>query len=137
MSVLAVADSGRARQALARFDSMAVSQQDEPDNGMSLAGALGHLLVADTAGALARLRQFRDVTWFQSPVLDQVAAGFAFEGMLWPRTFLLLGDLAAARGQKEEATRAYRQFLGMWEHGDPEVQPQVQRAREALARLGG
>jgi len=137
MSVLAVADSGRARQALARFDSMAVTQQDEPDNGMAMVGALGHLLVADTAGALARLRHFRDVTWFQSPALDQVVAGFAFEGMLWPRTFLLLGDLAAARGQKEEAARAYRQFLGMWEHGDPEVQPQVQRAREALARLGG
>ena len=30
-----------------------------------------------------------------------------------------------------------RQFLGMWEHGDPEVQPQVRRARQALARLGG
>jgi hypothetical protein len=80
---------------------------------------------------------FRDVTWAHSYVLGQVVAGFAFEGMLWPRTFLLLGDLAAPRGHREEAARAYRMFLGLWEHGDPEIQPQVQRAREALARLGG
>lgn len=137
MSVLAAGDSARSRRALIRFDSIAVSLQDEPDNGMALSGAFGHLLMADTAGALARLRLFRDVTWPHSYVLDQVTAGFAFEGMLWPRTFLLLGDLAAARGHRDEAAQAYRVFLGMWEHGDPEVQPQVQRAREALARLGG
>jgi TolB-like protein len=137
ISVLAAGDSARSRRALVRFDSIAESLRDEPDNGMALAGAYGHLMVADTAGALARLRMFRDVTWAHSYVLGQVVAGFAFEGMLWPRTFLLLGDLAARRGHREEAARAYRVFLGLWEHGDPEIQPQVQRAREALARLGG
>lgn len=119
------------------FDSVAVSQQDEPDNGLSLVGAYGHLSLADTAGALVALRRFRDVTWRHTSILDQLVGGFAFAGMLWPRTFLLLGDLAAATGRREGAADAYRKFIGMWETGDPEVQPMVERARAALAKLGG
>jgi eukaryotic-like serine/threonine-protein kinase len=137
MSVIALGDSARSRRALAKFDSVATSFQDEPDNGMALVGAYGHLMVSDTAGALAILRRFRDVTWFPSSALDQVGPGFTFQGMLWPRALLLLADLAAARGHKTEAAQAYRLFIGMWDRGDSEVQPIVGRARQALAGLGG
>ena len=137
MSVLALGDSVRSRRALATFDSLAASQQDEPDNGLSLTGAHGHLMVADTAGALASLLRFRDVTWRHSSILDQIGGGFAFAGMLWPRTFLLLGDLAAATGRRDVAADAYRKFIGMWGQGEPNVQPLVARARAALAKLGG
>ena len=137
MSVLAVGDSARSRRALAVFDSIVVTQEDEPDNGLSMVGAFGHLMLADTAGAVAALLRFRDVTWRHTSILDQVVAGFAFAGMLWPRTFLLLGDLAAATGKREVAVDAYRRFIGMWGQGEPEVQPLVARAREALAKLGG
>lgn len=137
MSVLAAGDSARSRRALARYDSMATSLQDEPDNGVALVGALGHLFVADTAGALARLRAFRDVTFAHTTLLDPVAGGFTFAGMLWPRSFLLLGELEEAAGNRPAAADAYRRFLGMWENGEPVVQPIVARTRAALARLGG
>jgi len=137
ISVLVAGDAARSRRALAVFDSIAVSQQDEPDNGMTLTGAFGHLMIADTAGALTALRRFRDVTWRHTNILDQVVGGFVFAGMLWPRTFLLLGDLEAATGNHAAAAEAYRAFIGMWGQGDPEVRPMVERARAALAKLGG
>ena len=137
MSVLAAGDSARSRRALARYDSMTIGFQDEPDDGLAMAGALGHLLVADTAGALAQLRAFRDVTFKHTTLVDQVAGGFAFTGMLWPRSFLLLGELEEAAGNRPAAADAYRRFLGMWSKGEPAVQPMVARARAALARIGG
>jgi tetratricopeptide (TPR) repeat protein/TolB-like protein len=136
ISLLATGDTSRFRRALTRYDSIAATLREEPDAGFALAGAYGHLALGDTTGALRWLRIFRDETWPHSSMLDQIAAGFTFQCMLWPRTFLLLGDLAAATGQRQEAARAYRMFIGMWEHGDPDVQPVVQRARDALARLG-
>jgi len=137
ISVLAAGDSVRSRRALARYDSMAASLRDEPDNGVALVGALGHLFLADSAGALALLRAFRDVTFAHTSLLDPVAGGFAFAGMLWPRSFLLLGELEEAAGNRPAAIDAYRRFLGMWEKGEPVVQPVVERARAALARIGG
>ena len=137
MSVLAAGDSARSRRALALYDSMATTLRDEPDNGVALVGALGHLFVGDSAGALARLRAFRDVTIAHTSLLDPVAGGFAFAGMLWPRSFLLLGELEEAAGNRQDAGDAYRRFLGMWEKGEPAVQPMVARARAALTRIGG
>ncbi len=136
VSVLATGDTVRFRRELARFDSIAGARVDEPDQGYALAGALAHLAVADTAGALAHLRRFRDVTLAHTPALDQLGPGFTFAGMLWPRSMLLLADLAAATGRGEEAAAAYRGFIAAWERGDPSVQPIVSRARAALARLG-
>lgn len=52
------------------------------------------------------------------------------------RAWLLYGDLAMARGARDEARRAYRMVVGLWEGGEPPVQPLVARARAALAQLG-
>jgi tetratricopeptide (TPR) repeat protein/TolB-like protein len=136
VAVVAAGDTARVRRTVARFDSTAESQQDEPEDGASLLSANAHLLVSDSAAALARLRRFRDATWYRTPILSSMATGLAFSGMIWARSFLLLGDLAAAQGQRAEAADAYRRFIGMWQHADPEAQPLVQRARDALARLG-
>src|SRR5262249_20867321 len=106
-----------------------------PDMGVTLLSANAHLLLGDSAVALQRLERFRDTTWARTPILAQVS-GFTFSGFVWARSFLLLGDLAAARGQRAEAADAYRRFIGMWQPADPEAQPIVERARAALARLG-
>jgi hypothetical protein len=45
------------------------------------------------------------------------------------RTNQLLGDTVAAR-------QGYRNVLALWRHADPELQPLVSEAREALTRLG-
>lgn len=137
MSVLASGDTASLRRALSHFDSIAVLVQDGADNGFALAGAQAHLAVADTAGALRLLRNFQSATWLKTPILDNLGAGFAFSGMLWPRTFLLLGDLEAATGQRASALVAYRRFVRLWQGADPEFQPEVARARAAISSLGG
>ena len=111
--------------------------QDGADNGFALGGAYAHLAVADTAGALRLLKTFRDSTWVKTPMMDQLGPGFSFSGMLWARTFLLLGDLSAATGQRADAIGAYRRFVQMWQGADLELQPLVARARAAIASLGG
>ena len=136
MSVVASGDAARLHAALARYDSAAASLAEEPDNGIALVGAYAHLAVADTAGALAHLRRFRQSTWARQPMLVTLGSGIAFAGMLWPRMLLLEGDLAAATGSRDEARDAYQLFIGAWQNGDAVIQPLVQHARDALARLG-
>jgi tetratricopeptide (TPR) repeat protein len=129
-------DSGLARRALADLDSFFLPTPPEmPENGFLLAAAEGYLALGDSATALARLLEF-ERRWPYVSALERLTGGFAFASFLWPRSFLLLGDLAAARGQRDVAVRAYRRAIGMWTGGDPEVQAEVSRARQALARLG-
>lgn len=128
---------GRARLELARFDTTVLATPVEtPENGSLLFSAESHLMLGDSAVALDRLVEF-ERRWVYQPVFQLWPQGFMFSSMLWGRTWLLMGDLAASRGQNDVAVRAYRRVVGMWSGGDAEVQPGVMRAREALARLGG
>ena len=47
----------------------------------------------------------------------------------------LRGQMAGSRGDTASALRAFRNFVGLWSEADAELQPRVQAAREALARL--
>ena len=137
VSVLATGDTARFGRALTTFDSSVAAQPDNPDAGYTYLSARAHLLRSDTTGALRQLTSFADSTWRVTPALAAVGAlQPAYAGMLWPREFLLMGDLLAAKGRKQDAAQAYRRVVGLWSRGDPEVQPIVTRAREALARLG-
>ncbi len=136
VSFLAAGDTAGFRRALSYLDSLIDIAVEEPDNGAAIVSIEGHLLLRDTAVALRRLRTFHDRTLLYTPLTGQIAPGFGQTGMLWPRMFLLLGNLAAATGARDDARAAYRRFIALWEHGDREVQPLVQRARQALAGLG-
>ena len=136
VAVVAGGDTARIRRTLVRYDSTNDAQTDEPDMGLSLLSANTHLLLRDSAAALQRMLRFRDVGWRRTPMLVPMAGGLSIAGVIWPRSFLLLGDLAAAQGRRADAVDAYRRFIGMWQHADPDAQPLVQRARDALARLG-
>jgi len=102
---------------------------------MTESGRRTTLAVLGTLAMLASLRFRRDRTWRATLIVEPIALGFAQTGMTWARSFLLIGDLAAAQGQRQEAADAYRRFIDLWERGDPEVQPIVSRARTALAAL--
>ena len=47
----------------------------------------------------------------------------------------LRGQIAEQRGDTAAAIRAYSNFIDLWKDADPELQPRVAVAREALARL--
>ena len=46
-----------------------------------------------------------------------------------------LGELYAAKGDRERALRNYRAFIELWRDADPELQPQVAAARGRVAAL--
>ena len=137
VSWLALGDTARFRRRLAGLDSTIVQGRDAPDDGMALLLALLHLVIRDSTQALAKLQTFATTSWARTSLLDQLGQGFVRAGMLWPRSFLLLGDLEAAIGDPQRARNAYRFFLELWSSADPENQSVVERARAALQRLGG
>jgi eukaryotic-like serine/threonine-protein kinase len=52
-----------------------------------------------------------------------------------PRFTKRLGELYESRGDVAKAADWYRRFLALWQHADPELQPEVQDSRERLRRL--
>ena len=93
-----------------------------------------HLAVGDTAAAEARLAEIEQV--FNDPrfpfsISLMLAGPPAWLGNAW----LLAGDLAAARRRLPDAARMYRRVIGLWDGGDPDVQPVVGEARAKLASL--
>ena len=68
--------------------------------------------------------------------------GVAFTEIRWnavmtPDALLRLAALAEAAGDFAEAQDAYRRFAALWAGADPELQPRVRQAQDAVARLGG
>ena len=135
-SLLAAGDTSGARRELARQDSLLAPMQrmrrfprvDET----TLVSAEQHLALGDTLGAEARLseieRPFNDQR-FQY-IVTVYGAG------AWPgRAWLLSGDVAAARGRREEASRMYRRVIGLWGGGDANLKAVVDQARARLFAL--
>jgi serine/threonine-protein kinase len=113
----------------------------------------------DTGGGLRRMETGLGADRTQSIVLNQpprfayalaLAArpvtrdrGMAFlrygfppqVGILYPSTFLALGRTAEAAGDRALARDAYARFIRYWDKADPDLQPRVTEAREAIRRL--
>lgn len=93
---------------------------------------LGELAVAyDRAGmpdrALETFHKYLDAPNVSRRTVDAVFLGLTYER---------LGQLHEARGEVDEAVKFHTLFVDLWAEADPELQPRVQAAREALARLG-
>ncbi len=138
---LARADTAHARASLAEFDrSLLARHPNTPDDGGWLFSAELHTDLRDTTVALQRMQEFARRWAAQVQNNPSIMGTHYFQSTtprLWGRAWLLYGDLAMARGQNADARRAYRMVVGLWEQGDPIVQPAVTRARTALAQLGG
>ena len=123
--LVAARDTVAARAAIAAIDSvragMALRNLPPP---LSLAEA--ELALGDSAAALARLLSF-DSTWTRME--RGVSWGAARNGWLLGRTWLLLGDVAAAMHHAGDARRAYQRVVALWANGDRDVQGAVARAR--------
>jgi tetratricopeptide (TPR) repeat protein len=65
----------------------------------------------------------------------EVASGHAVVRTYFPLALLHLARAEEARGNPDGAVRAYRRLLDLWADADPELQPQVESVRAALARL--
>ena len=136
--LLTAGDTAGARRVLAGLDSTL-----EPPGGVRrfprvwsghLASAESHLRLGDTAAAEARLAEIEDA-FSRRPLRFSVGLMFEASSPWLGRAWLLSGDLAAARRRFPDAARMYRRLIGLWEGGDPELQPIVGDARTRLAAL--
>jgi tetratricopeptide (TPR) repeat protein len=62
-------------------------------------------------------------------------AGGRYETTWYAHSLRRLGELHESLGHREQAIEYYGTFIDLWEDADPELQPQVEAARAALARL--
>jgi hypothetical protein len=129
--------------------------RDDP-NPYWLAASEAYLSLArrDTAQALARLAALPDSTgpvWFERLVLSRLLAGQGNERAalavldrefpfgIWTGSHgiwaLERARLADKLGERDKARHWYGYVVALWRHADPELQPSVSEAREALARL--
>jgi tetratricopeptide (TPR) repeat protein len=58
-----------------------------------------------------------------------------FEGFQRALIVKRLGELYDAKGDATNAARNYRDFIKLWEHADPRLQPKVAEVRRKLSRL--
>jgi hypothetical protein len=74
----------------------------------------------------------REAAHTLQPTLSPWGSDYWMGDGLWHlergRTYERMGDTARAR-------TAYRTVVDLWRHADPELQPHVTEARDALARL--
>jgi serine/threonine-protein kinase len=152
-------DSGTIRQLERRGDSLARAAPTEVDRNAALyvsqaAPAYLSLLRRDTAEAIRRFEALPDslcfVCYFHRLTLAQLLSARqedARAARLLDRELIellvpskVLWTLERARvadrmGDRERASREYQYVAGIWRHADPELQPYVTEARQALARL--
>lgn len=91
----------------------------------------------------ATARTGEEVRWWLARIhleLDRPAEAVRWLRSFWWHEHTLaryhLGKAYEALGDRERARRAYRDFVEGWSDADPGLQPRVEEAREALARLG-
>jgi tetratricopeptide (TPR) repeat protein len=125
-----VAGSAAAYLALAQGDTTLASQRFlalESDRCPSC--YLDRFTLAELLVEQGRDREAWPIVNGEHP--SSVLAPFPTE-VLW---VLLRGRVAERIGERDRAIRSYSWAAGMWRNADPELQPYVKEARDALSRL--
>ena len=60
---------------------------------------------------------------------------FAYDLLYTAPAHLRLAQIYERRGERQKATEHYSRFVELWKECDPELQPMVRQAQQALARL--
>ena len=76
--------------------------------------------------AVANYERYVDTPWAERWSSDGEFTGYALRR---------IAELSEQAGDSARASRAYSRFLHLWENADPELQPEVRRARDRLAAL--
>lgn len=121
----AARDTTAVRQLIAATDAAARSTSARTQ-APPLALAEAELWLGDSAAALERLLRFERRWTTMDP---SVTWGMVGNGWTLGRTWMLLGDLARARGCADDAARAYRRVAALWSGADVSLRERAERAR--------
>jgi tetratricopeptide (TPR) repeat protein len=87
------------------------------------------------ARAYDRLGQEDSVRVMYERLVDLPSAALWYDGAHLAQGYVRLAEIYEGQGETEKALEFYGRFVSLWEEADPELQPWVERAREALRRL--
>ena len=124
---------------VARFaDSVGITRRRSglDDLAFPLHAGEMYLALGDIASALTATRTFTDTTLTVLARTSTSNDNLDWPYLLVPRMMRQRGDLAAQLGYRDEARTWYERFLKLWSDPDPELRPEVDRVRLALAKLG-
>ena len=134
--LLAKGDTSGARRVLAGTDSLLTptnaTQRFRRVDERTFYSAEQHLALGDTLGAETRLFEIERL--FNDRPFQYGTVSYGPRPWLG-RAWLLSGDVAAARGRREEAGRMYRRVIGLWGGGDSDVKSVVDQAQASLVAL--
>jgi len=82
--------------------------------------------------ALAAYHRYLD-----APNWGRLGRAYYADALFLARTYERLGQLHEERGELEDAAKYHALFVDLWSDADPELQPRVQAARQALDRIRG
>lgn len=152
----------RAKGLLAEYDRLEDADHSR-DAERWAAGARGVIALVEgrTDQALTHLREFDDgnpcetcaYAWlarahdaagsadsalaYYAKLVATPSAQLWYDAAHMVQGYTRLGELYEARGDLAQAAAHYQRALALWENADPELEWQVDRLRERLARLGG
>ena len=94
--------------------------------------------LVEAAGVLDLLGRSDSAAVLYQKALDLPTFGATFyEGSWYPFVLLRLGELYDNLEQHDRAIEYFDRFVELWQDADPKLQPRVNAARAALARLRG
>jgi len=75
------------------------------------------------------------VALFERALTTPFLSSSGYDVSWYPFVLRRLGELHESLSHRDQAIDYYSQFIDLWKDADPELQPQVETARAALARL--
>ena len=135
-------DIGRAAGALAladnQPDSAVTAFLNWNRSGFVTATHIYNRGLAEAANAHDRAgRPDSAIAWYERALNMPSIYGASYEARWYPHALRRLGELHESLGHREQAIEYFQRFIELWSDADPELQPQVQQARERLAVLVG
>jgi tetratricopeptide (TPR) repeat protein len=121
---------GSTEDGLDLFRQASAAGHGLPDLEGDLAVAYDQAQMPDSA--LAAYHRYLD-----APNWGRLSVSGSLDRYYLARTYERLGQLHEARGELDEAATYHALFVDLWADADPDLQPRVQAAREALERIEG
>lgn len=130
-------DSAYTRVVAQFVDSLAIAAHSAGNDDLGTPATVGeaYLALHDSANAMRTVRWSTDTSLVVQARNSSSNDGWDWPYLAVPRMLRLRADLAAKLGFADEARTWYEKAINLWTDADPELKPEVDRMRAAVAAL--